>query len=623
MGQTLRWIIPSRNSSRRWLPLLGLVGGLAAPARSGAQSTAKPNANVPEFTRQGLLIVNFTPSAGADLKLGRRAGGAVRSRVADLVNKRDTDVIGGTVIDTRMYRSGYDPDASFTMPTVRSVAQYMRADEYLAAWVAAGPAGVAMGGTLILLRDEKLRQLLPTVTANSADSAATLFAQAVAHARTQLVFMRRCENALRGGAGATAVESATEGVKGYPRAVIARTCLVWAQRATGAAASTVLQTAQAILAIDSTSVYALEAGANALDSLKRRDLAADYWLRLAASDTTDIDLAVRVGYGLVNGGSSARAEPFIVRMSARYPDDIRLQQLTFRSAYENRSWPVAIKAAEYLWARDSITRADSSFALRLGIAYQSNQQPFKAIETLARGVASFPRDARLYSLYGQYVRAEADTVIPRGLVLFPRSADLLAMNAKALRASGKMEESLQSTKLAVAIDTSLRQGYLQIAQLELQMARPDSALFALHRGLARGEDSALVAQFALAEGNTRYRAANGSKLVADYRTALHFLAFADSVRRSPQSQFLTGAAALAIAQLTITATAQVTDTVAACQAVRDGAALIVLARSGLEAGRELYAEPARQSLEYLEKLDQYSQQQLRTLCANEGLHQKS
>ena len=48
-----------------------------------------------EFTRQGLLIMNFSPGAGADLRLARRAGDAVRDRVAKLVNKREVEVIEG------------------------------------------------------------------------------------------------------------------------------------------------------------------------------------------------------------------------------------------------------------------------------------------------------------------------------------------------------------------------------------------------------------------------------------------------------------------------------------------------------------------------------------------------
>src|SRR4029077_20615984 len=113
--------------------------------------------------------------------------------------------------------------------------------------------------------------------------------------------------------------------------------------------------------------------------------------------------------------------------------------------------------------------------------------------------------------------------------LFPQSADLLAINAKELRARGKIAESLNATKQAVALDTAMAQGHLMIAQLEIELGRPDRGLGALHAGLVHGDDSSLVAQFALAKGNTLYRAANGTKTSADFAASLRMLAFADSV----------------------------------------------------------------------------------------------
>ncbi len=593
---------------------VGSVARAQPPAKPPVKAPAPAPPKGPEFTRQGVLIVNFEARAGADARLGRRAGGAVRSRVEKISNRRDSEIFEGGAIDNRLLRAGFDPDAPFSVSTVRAMSKFLRADEYFSGWVTNGPTGPTLGGELVMTRDERLRQVIAPVGARTLDSAATLFARSIASARLQLVPARRCENALRDGDGAKALAAATEGVRGYPRSVIARTCLMWAQRSTRAPATDILRTAREILAIDSTSVHALESGAIALDSLRRRDESATYWLRLAASDTSDIELAVRVAYSMLDGGSSVRAEPFITRMAASYPDDLQLQQLKFRSAYENKNWASAIESAELLLSRDSITRADSAFYLRLGIAYQSHRQPVKAVEVLARGVTMFPKDARLYSLYSQYIRSEADTVIPRGLALFPRSAELVAMNARELRARGKVEESLESTKLALSLDSTMRQGHIQIAQLELLMSRPDSALTALHRGLAIGEDSTLVAQFALGEGNTLFRAANASRTLTDYRNAFAFLAFADSVRSTTSARFLIGATALAIAQTVITAAAQTPDKGVACTQVREGTELIPVSRTGLEAGREMYTEPARQQLEFLEKLDAYAQQQVRMLC---------
>ncbi|HEY9225627.1 MAG TPA: hypothetical protein VIP11_03200, partial [Gemmatimonadaceae bacterium] len=235
-------------------------------------------------------------------------------------------------------------------------------------------------------------------------------------------------------------------------------------------------------------------------------------------------------------------------------------------------------------------------------------------ETLARGVSLFPADPKLYSLYAQYIKAEADTVVPRGVALFPRNADLLALSGKELRARGKIAESLDATKRAVELDTAISQGQLMVAQLEIELGRPDSALAALHRAIANGQDSALVAQFALAKGNTLYRAANGTKTSSDFSIAVRLLAFSDSVRASEQARFLTGAAALGVAQAALTAASKAADKSEGCRLTKVGFEILPLARSGLKSGEQSFAEAAKQSLEYLDQLEPFAQQQMKVAC---------
>lgn len=568
----------------------------------------------PEFTRQGLLIGNFSPSAGADMKLGRRAADAVRSRVNRLLDKREVELVDAGDVAYRLETDGFNPDTALDVSEVHAVGKYFRADEFVLASVSNGPSGPRISGTLVLIRDERLRQPLPEAAAPKLDSAAALFARSIAAARAQLVPERRCENALRAGTGARAIETAKEGIAAYPRGAIARTCLVWAMRQTGSPSTDVLAEARALLAIDAVNPHGLEAAAVALDSLRRRDEAATYWLRLAATDTANLDLAVRIGYALLDGGNAARAEPFILALSEAHPDDLRFLQEKWRAGYENKHWPVAIAAGEVLLARDSLARRDSVFFYRLGFAYHSSNQPFKAIETLAHGVNAFPKDARLYTLYTQYVKAEADTVVPRGLAIFPQNAALLALNASELHARGRVAEALAATKQAVALDTTMGQGHLRIAQLEFELNQPDSALAELHASLKGGEDSSIVAAFALSKGNSLFRAANGTKTSADFSVALRMLAFADSIRTSEQAKFLTGAAALAVAQTALTEAAKLADKTEGCRLARMAADVLPLARSGLHAGETSFAEAAKQQLDYLDQLDPFAQQQLKVVC---------
>jgi tetratricopeptide (TPR) repeat protein len=568
----------------------------------------------PEFTRQGLLITNFVTRGNGDFGYGRKAADEVRSRVSKLVNRRDVDVISGGDIRYQLERSGMPDDTILDDGMVRTLGRFMRADEYVVGIVERSPKSVRISGRLVLMRDPRLSEPIPAASAADLGLAAEQFGHALAAARAELPPERRCENALRDGQPQKALESARDAVAAYPTGVLAHVCLTWALRATGAPASEVLEAAKKILAVDSLNPHGLEGAAIALDSLHRRDESATHWLRLANTDTFNLDLTQRVVLAMVLGGSSRRAEPLIVHAADAHPDSLSLRRLEWRVTYENRHWPAAIRAAEALLADDSTTAKDSVFTLRLASAYRATGDTYRAIATAARGVVAFPGDMRLYTLYTQFVKSEADSVVPRGVARFPRSADLLAMNARELRAKGQLAEAVAASRQALAVDSTLDRGELMIAQGEIELGRPDSALVALRRAVVRGEDTSLVAQFALGRGNALLKAANGTKSRDDFQLAMRFLALADTLRRTPQSAFLVGVAAYSITQSALTDAPKMTEKAQSCELSHLGAETLPMARAGLEAGQEVSPEAAKQFLDYLGQMEPYVQRQIDAFC---------
>lgn len=590
------------------IALVGLLL-LAIPVMAHAQRR-RPQ----EFTRQELLVANFHLDSGANLKLARRVADAVRSRIDKTSDGRQLHVISGTDIRLALTKASFAPDSALQRGDLRILGGNLRADEFLVGTVERAPGGVRLRSQLVLVRDERFIQPLPAFAGSDPDRIAEQVAKSLLALRAQMPYERRCENHLREGRAGEAVKSAREGVALVPRGTLTRICLVLALRTAGVPAATLLDEAEAILALHPQSAHALEAAAVALDSLRRRTDAADMWLRLVATDSNNVSLIERVVWALAFGGSPGRAEPLILRASEAYPDNLQLLRQRWYVFSETKRWARAIEAAELVLAKDATILNDSTFFLKLATAYRANGQPYKSIETTSRGVVLFPGDARLYAFYTQFVRAEADTVIPRGLALFPRSADLIALNAQLLRSRGRVAESLEATRLAISLDSTLIQGEMMIAQAEMELGRPDSALISLRRALARGEDSTTVAQFALAKGNAISRAAAGTKSRDGLRLAVRFLAFADSVRPSVQAKFLIGAAALSVTQSALSDAPALTDMAQRCDLTRLSAEMLPVAVSGIEAGQELAPEAARQYLEYLGKLQPYLDKQLELSC---------
>jgi tetratricopeptide (TPR) repeat protein len=188
------------------------------------------------------------------------------------------------------------------------------------------------------------------------------------------------------------------------------------------------------------------------------------------------------------------------------------------------------------------------------------------------------------------------------------------MSARELRAKGQLAEALAATREALAVDSTLERGELMVAQGEIELGRPDSALVALRRAVARGEDTALVAQFALGRGNALLKAANGTKSRDDFQLAMRFLALADTLRRTPQSAFLVGVAAYSITQSAVADAPKMTEKTQSCELSHLGAENLPVARAGLEAGQEVSPDAAKQFLDYLGQLEPYVQRQLDAFC---------
>lgn len=558
-----------------------------------------------QFTRQLILIPPFE----GEPRLGNSAGDALRGRVQRFYNRRDAQVISEYEMMQVLERSGI-VDESIDPAHIRTLARHLRADEIVYGSAARAQGMVRLWGRLVLTRDAKLWQPIPEARAPSLDSASTLMAKTIEGLRRQLNPLRHCENHLREGRGEQAIAAARDGMRASPEGTLVRTCLVNAMIATGAPSNEVMREATSILALHSTSYWGLDAAARAGDAMGSRDSAAMFWLRLASTDTSDIVLAKRVLRALLAGNNAKAAQPLATSLTLGRPDDQELWRLRWQAEYTVRAWKDAAVTGERLHASDSLMQSDSTFYLRLATAHRSNDDAVRAVAVAAEGVTKFPRDARLYLLYSELIQADGRVTVQRGLERFPDVAELHMLQAQELRRAGKTNEAVEPLRRAMQLDPKLGQGYLVMAQAQLDVGNLDSTYVYTRRALEAGDDRATVAQFALARGNAIYRAANGTKQRSDYQLALRFIWLADSVAGTPESHFLTGAAALAIAQSAATEAPASKD----CSLSRLAAEMLPLAREKLTAGAQVAPDAVRQYLEYLDQLEPVVTQQIQTLC---------
>ncbi|MDB4913174.1 MAG: hypothetical protein JWM95_818 [Gemmatimonadetes bacterium] len=562
-----------------------------------------------EFVGQRLLVHTFESPRGA---LGRRVGDEISSAI-DHGKERDLEVVDRDEMLRSFEKSGFNPDSVLLMNEIRETTRRYRADEYVIGRVIPGAGrALRLEGNLMLTRDSGLKQPISTKEFPDLAPAAEAFAAEVLRARGQLVPVRRCENAVRGGKLADAVTAALQGIKTYPRAAIARICLLRAYTASAMPADTILSVANALLAIDSLNPYGLEAAAASYDEMGNREKAGHAWNALATVSAHDADVVSRTVSALMRDGNATIARPIIARAVAERPTDEHLLGLNWRVMLASEDWVAAAKAGEALRKAYPNYETQPDFFVRMATAYKNARDPFRALATAAEGVSRHPEDADLYLLYAQLVGGENDTALVRGIERFPKNGKLLALDAQNKRKRGDKQGALDATRRAVRLDSTLTRGYLQLAQAFLDIDQNDSALVALTTGMKTVGDTTIVAQFALARGNTLYRAASASKKRGDFESAVKFLQLANTLAPSQNAGFLLGSAAFGVAQLVATDM----PTSRSCSLATTAQQNLAIAETQLTANSAVAPEAAKQFLDYLGQLRPYVAQQLKLLCTS-------
>ena len=566
-----------------------LVGGLGVwPASLVAQRRNKPPADAPR-----LMVHTFRSN---DKELGAETAEEVRERVADDVSK-SLGVISGRDIRATLEASGFDPNAAPDPITARLLAQQLRADEYIDGTVTKTPKGLRADARMVLTRDPDMAQPLPPAVGKDPDDVAKALSRSLGPARKQLADVRRCEQALQGRQAQQAVSAARAAIAAYPQSTLGRICLAQAFAAMKAPNDSIIAVTSQILKLDRLNKPALRLAAEAYKAAGNEDRAIQAWTTLLATDPKNVKLQTQVVNELAAARRPELAKPIIDRAVAENPGDPDLIRLRWLVSLAAKDWKTAIETGERLIKTDTAAVRDTMFFIRLAAAYASDSQPQKAAETTARGVARHPNNGTLWSLHAQ-----------------------------TLRLAGQTQQSIDAAKRALAINPKLENGWLRLAQAQIELEQTDSAIVSLKQAVANGADSSLVGQTLLVEGNKAYKAAVASKAQSDsskspedyakaredFERAIGILMTADSLAPTPTTKFLLGASAFQLGDVAVRENQKAKD----CDLVTTAEEAFTTAQINIPAGAEVQPEAAKQLMGPVGQYEPVDKAQKKRVCKN-------
>ena len=583
-----------KASSRHVIRIVGVLGALATGASPAlAQRQAAPQ------TGPRLMV----PAFAGPKPLGVELADQLREKLKTDYQVKTIWTVPKTDINGILEASGFRTDTSLNNADLKELARAARADEILMGRVTRTASGVRVEPRLVLPRDLAIAQPLPAVEAKNVGDAAKQISKEISNARKQLAAYNNCETRAREGKYGEAIAAANAGNGTYGTATLTRICSLNAYLAMKAPADTVYAHADEILRFDPRNRIALNAAAQALsdqsdalsatnkpraDSLS--DKAVQLWTTLISADASDTRMLETVIRKIVVSANPAVAVPIIDASVQDNPGNLQLLRLQWLIHLAAKDFKGAVGIGRNMVQLDT-SLADTTYFTRQVAALASNGQNAEAAQMAQEGIRKFPTNTGLQSVYAQ-----------------------------TLKGSGNLPAARDALRSAVASNPKLEHAYLQIAQIQLDLNQPDSAIASLKQSVATGNDSAsFVAQYALGTGNTSYKTANAMKVDtpessaakrAAFQKALMFLTLSDSLAPSTTAKFLIGVSSFSVGQLAATDAPKAKS----CDLATLAQTAFNKAQVNLVAGGATAPDAAKQYLGYLQQFVPVVERQVKTFC---------
>lgn len=521
---TARYNMTLRRLALTAVCVLAVPASLAAQVPFGSSVNRAPDKNASQ-----IMITAFKSTEKGAKGIGFEAAEEMRKQVEDAFSSKQVYVIPIERINPNLVASNFDTTEALEPHDAKQLATYLRADEYVAGAVKRLPAGgYQVQADLVLTRDLAFRQPLGVVESPKLNDALKALAREMKEARKQLDGEKKCTDAARDGKYPEAIQFAKEGIAAYPKATLARMCLMSVLYAAKAPSAEITKVAHELTELDPRSNVGFKYLADAYRTANESDSLVVTLLHMMQNDPRNSELQFDAITEIASAKNPGIARPIIDSAVVINPGDPDLLKLRWQILAAMKDYPEMMKQGMELVRLDT-SFADTTYFIRTSVAYATDSMWQQAAQTAAQGVAKFPN-----------------------------SATLVGLEVQQLRSAGQSQQALDKLDRAMASKVAVAQGGTLRLLLLKDLNRGDDIVATARQLIAEGDTTENVRLLVIDQANQTFAASQ--KLIptdpaaadSGFTKALSILTFADSVAKpsqKPQVAFLKGASSVLLATL--------------------------------------------------------------------------
>lgn len=515
---------------------LSAVGVIALPALVSAQQglprTSAAN-RAPDKDATQIMITSFKSNDKAenDKKekgIAYMASAEMRDKVEGAFPFKQVYVVPVERINPQLIASQFSTTEGLEGHDAKQLAAMLRADEFIMGNVERTPAGFKVSADMVLTRDIAARQPLGVSEAPKLGDAIKGLVNEMKEARKQSDGEKKCTNAARAQKYDEAIGFANAAIAAYPKATLARMCLIAVLGAKKAPPAEIAKVAGELSTLDPRSNFALGYMADVYRENKNSDSLVIILTRMLQNDPRNADLQVKAVTEIAGSKNPAIARPIIDSAVVLNPGDPELLKLRWQILYAIPDRKAMFEQGEELVRLDTAF-ADTLYFQRTAVAHNADSAFQKAAETAAKGFAKFPTNAFL-----------------------------AGYEIQMLQKAGQSQQALDKLRKARAAKVDVpNSGATELIILDQLNTPPMEVVAAARALIAAGDTTSAVSQVVVVQGNKMFsegqklNPTDAAKAQETFVNALATLQYADSIAKKDQKPlvaFLKGATNVMLAQ---------------------------------------------------------------------------